>query len=217
MRERKSFVYLSVVLSFNQRIMGFTKAMARAWANKQREEISTEEVLLRSLQIFDQMASYWPLSSWQNVHLFLPIESKKEVNTWKLIDTIRQKHPEICLYIPRMESQAQMTHHLFTKSTPLITNAWGITEPAPESVGLTTPIFWETVVNPVVLVPLLYLDKRGYRVGYGKGFYDRFLATEQPHTRIGLSIFEPGDTPLDVDAFDIPVQFCATPNKIWTF
>lgn len=191
--------------------------MARQWAKEQKSRITPDEIVRKSEQIFRQMAAYWHVQNWENVHLFLPISAQKEVDTWIFIEQIHRINPSIRLYIPRMESQAEMTHHLFTESTVLVTNAWGITEPAPESVGLTTSVFWETVTNPVVLVPLLYIDKRGYRAGYGKGFYDRFLATTQPHTRVGISLFEPGIHELETDRFDIPVQFCVTPDKIWTF
>ena len=69
----------------------------------------------------------------------------------------------------------------------------------------------------LVLIPLLCFDKKGYRVGYGKGYYDRFLAECRPDVmKIGLSIFEPVDEISDVDEFDVKMDYCITPNKIWS-
>jgi 5-formyltetrahydrofolate cyclo-ligase len=70
----------------------------------------------------------------------------------------------------------------------------------------------------VVFVPLLAFDKQGNRVGYGKGFYDRFLANCKPETiKIGLSFFEVENEIADVFNNDIELDYCVTPNKIYTF
>ena len=70
----------------------------------------------------------------------------------------------------------------------------------------------------MVLVPLLGFDERGHRVGYGKGFYDRFLAECNPKIqKIGLSLFEPVAQIDDTSDFDIPLDACITPNRIWYF
>jgi 5-formyltetrahydrofolate cyclo-ligase len=68
----------------------------------------------------------------------------------------------------------------------------------------------------LVLVPLLAFDEQGYRVGYGKGFYDRFLANL--HTRtIGLSFFGPVTKIHDLHEKDIKLDMCITPDKIYNF
>lgn len=70
----------------------------------------------------------------------------------------------------------------------------------------------------MVLIPLLAFDKNGYRVGYGKGFYDRFLAECRPDVvKVGLSVFEPIDEITDLNEFDIKMDFCITPNRVWQF
>lgn len=70
----------------------------------------------------------------------------------------------------------------------------------------------------VVFVPLLAFDKTGHRVGYGKGFYDDFLAKCRPQTiKIGLSFFDAEDHIEDIYQGDIPLDYCITPNKIYKF
>jgi 5-formyltetrahydrofolate cyclo-ligase len=92
-----------------------------------------------------------------------------------------------------------------------VENHWKILEPVS---NLQFPV---SQID-LVLIPLLCFDKKGYRVGYGKGYYDRFLADCRPDVlKIGLSIFEPIEQIKDVDAYDIRLDFCITPNKIWQF
>lgn len=70
----------------------------------------------------------------------------------------------------------------------------------------------------LVIVPLLAFDERGYRVGYGRGFYDRFLAQCRPDAqKIGLSYFPPVERIDDVNEFDIKLDSCVTPGKVWRF
>jgi 5-formyltetrahydrofolate cyclo-ligase len=68
----------------------------------------------------------------------------------------------------------------------------------------------------MVIVPLLAFDKKGYRVGYGKGFYDRFLANIETQ-KVGLSFFEPIEEINDVHLNDIRLDQCITPNGIINF
>jgi 5-formyltetrahydrofolate cyclo-ligase len=70
----------------------------------------------------------------------------------------------------------------------------------------------------MVLVPLLALDKSGHRVGYGKGFYDKFLAECRIRCqRIGISLFQPIDMIEDVGEDDITLTHCLTPSGVLKF
>ena len=69
----------------------------------------------------------------------------------------------------------------------------------------------------MIFVPLLAYDRIGNRVGYGKGYYDRFLAKCEAKTIfIGLSFFTP-EAVITPEETDIPLNFCVTPNNIYTF
>ncbi|MFT7351177.1 MAG: 5-formyltetrahydrofolate cyclo-ligase [Flavobacterium sp.] len=70
----------------------------------------------------------------------------------------------------------------------------------------------------VVFVPLLAFDLQGNRVGYGKGFYDKFLANCKPTTiKIGISFFEAEEKISDVFAKDVKLDYCITPEKVYSF
>jgi 5-formyltetrahydrofolate cyclo-ligase len=66
-----------------------------------------------------------------------------------------------------------------------------------------------------VLIPLLAFDKSGQRVGYGRGFYDKFLATLKSDVKkIGLSFFPPVDEVSNTHAQDLPLEVVVTPNGV---
>ncbi|MDQ3180555.1 MAG: 5-formyltetrahydrofolate cyclo-ligase, partial [Acidobacteriota bacterium] len=75
----------------------------------------------------------------------------------------------------------------------------------------------ETEKIDIVLVPLLCFDRKGFRVGYGKGFYDRFLKNCRTDClKIGLSYFAPIKEISDVQDFDVRLDFSITPEEIFT-
>jgi 5-formyltetrahydrofolate cyclo-ligase len=69
-----------------------------------------------------------------------------------------------------------------------------------------------------VLIPLLAFDRQGFRVGYGKGFYDRFLSLlSQKTIKIGLSNFAPVERIEDINKYDVKMDFCVTTEQVWHF
>ena len=70
----------------------------------------------------------------------------------------------------------------------------------------------------MVLVPLLAFDMNGKRVGYGRGFYDKFLsACRTDCVKAGFSYFEPVERLDDCNEFDIPLDLCITPHNSYVF
>ena len=104
-----------------------------------------------------------------------------------------------------------MTAVAIHEDTVYQTNQWGITEPKEGRV-------LEPQQIDLVFVPLLVCDKDGYRVGYGKGFYDRYLPNcREDIVKIGFSYFEPIEKITDTDQFDVPLTYCITPQHIYEF
>jgi 5-formyltetrahydrofolate cyclo-ligase len=104
-----------------------------------------------------------------------------------------------------------MLHYLLTDNTKIKKNEYNIPEPVN---GLPVP----SEMLDVVFVPLLAYDKQGNRIGYGKGFYDKFLSECKPTTvKIGLSFFEPENLIEDVFETDVKLDFCVSPQKVIIF
>ncbi len=145
------------------------------------------------------------LSTMQVLHVFLPIEKQKEVNTWMIIERIRTQYPHISISIPRINNQSSTIENFYYEGADqLEKNTWGILEPKQ---GIPTP----GAKIDAVLVPLLAFDRAGNRVGYGRGFYDKFLATLNCK-KIGLSFFPPVQSIEGMNDRDIPIDTIITPD-----
>lgn len=174
-----------------------------------RQQLSAEAIEDKSLAIANRLLS---LDVWEKTyfHLFLTIEEQKEVDTEFILQILAGKDKEIVVSKSDFETR-EMTHYLLTDNTKFRKNEYNIFEPVD---GLEVPV---SKID-VVFVPLLAYDKNGNRVGYGKGFYDNFLAKcREDVIKIGLSFFEPEESIEDVFATDIRLDYCVTPFGINNF
>ncbi len=187
------------------------KVEARTYFLAQRHAQSNTQLDAANQAVLEQFKRL-PLNEVRYLHLFLPIETKKEVNTYLLAQWLKENHPEIILVLSKTNTESHtLSHFIWDKHTVLKTNKWGITEPEGGMEVSEKKIDW-------VLVPLLAYDLVGNRVGYGKGFYDRFLAECRSDVqKIGLSHFEPIDCIDHAEAFDIKLNACIEPQRIWRF
>ncbi len=180
-----------------------------------RQELSEKTTEELSRKIGEMLFTRLPVHRYGIIHTFLPIAGNREVDTFQIISRLRKDFPAE-IYVPSVRPDGQLSHHLLTADTILKKNRWGIPEPD----NLPDEGFMRKAAeeNMLVLVPLLAFDKTGHRVGYGKGFYDRFLATCPGNTLIaGLSFFDPVDRIDDADSHDITMNHVITPDKVWSF
>ena len=135
-----------------------------------------------------------------------------EVDTRRIFEVLWDKHRGIKTFTPAMDgSTGELLAVRRAASTKLRLNKWKIPEPIDGDVGDPASI-------DLVIVPLLCFDERGHRVGYGKGYYDRFLKKCRPDCiKTGLSFFPPVDQIDDVHAGDIRLDMCFTPDETYHF
>jgi 5-formyltetrahydrofolate cyclo-ligase len=180
---------------------------------EKRNALTLEECKSRSEQIAELFFSFpgFHLSSHRYLHLYLPIIGKKEIDTTLILKGLTENFPDIKIALSKSDfTNYSMQFFECTKETVLIENVYGI--PEPDGGILIKPAQLD-----LVLVPLLLTDEAGNRIGYGKGFYDRFLAQCRPDCiKIGLS-FEKPVPKIIPDEFDVPLDFCITPEKIFDF
>ena len=135
-----------------------------------------------------------------------------EVDPKLITDYCQFRNPARQLLYPVINKEADNLLAMATNDDTIFNrNALGIDEPSgghvmePEDIDL-------------LIVPLLSFDSRGYRVGYGKGYYDKFLKNcRKDAIKIGFSFFEPEDVIDDVNHFDIRLNHCITPENIYHF
>ena len=146
------------------------------------------------------------------VHTYLASLRLVEPDTANIIRYLQFRNPDSKIAIPRIDAASGNMHHYFLdENSQLVPNAFGIDEP---DGGDIIPV--EEI--DLVLIPLLAFDKKGFRVGYGKGFYDRFLSECRSDViSIGLSFFDPVEAIDGVNDYDIPLQYCVTPKKLFPF
>lgn len=195
-----------------------TKTELRKDFLAKRKALASDEVSRRSQLIADQLFTYLEQNNIDGdtttIHTFLPIKRHKEVDTWPIIERVWLTLNHIHISVPVTdEYNYQLVNYTIFPATAFVENRLGIPEPA---VGSR----YETDLGQisVVLVPLLAFDQQGNRVGYGGGYYDRFLAEQIPGSRkIGLSFFEPVDQIDDIEITDIKLNACITPERLYNF
>lgn len=189
-----------------------TKQELRKLYLQKRQALSEAEYGHLNFQLYQNFFSSIDLSFIKVLHTFLPITEKKEVDTWLIIDRIKREFPHIRISIPKVNSQTGVFDSFYFEGLhQLATNEWGIQEPKQ---GVPT----EPEKVDMVLIPLLVYDKKGHRIGYGKGFYDKFLATCKPDCKkIGLSLFKGEEIISDVNEFDVRMDQCITPQTAINF
>jgi len=159
-------------------------------------------IQLQSVQLpfITFLLSYWP------------IEENKEPNTHLFTDYLGFLNPEIISCYPKINfPDVSMQAVQANDDTRFRKNKYGIYEPEDgvpvNAAGLD-----------MIFVPLLAFDKKGFRIGYGKGYYDRYLVhCRKDCLKIGFSYFEPIDTIDDTNEFDLPLDLCVTPHTVYAF
>ena len=195
-----------------------TKADLRRTALARRMALDAGEVARRSDKLRENLFRQFPVADWQWLHLFLPLERRNEPNTWEVVRWVWGEGLPLRLAVPVVQPDGEsLRHYELRPDTQLTLNRWGIEEPVPDPVA--APEVLPQVLD-AVLVPLLAVDRTGQRVGYGGGFYDRFLAQCRPGTQfIGLNLLN--EPPIrriaDVLATDVPLTAYITPGRVWRF
>lgn len=148
--------------------------------------------------------------NYQYYHLFLPIVKQKEVDTSYLLNILQGKDKHVLVSKSDFTTNT-MRHYLLTDATRFVVNEYGIPEPED---GIE--IGQEKI--DVVFIPLLAYDVKGNRIGYGKGFYDRFLSEcKKEVVKVGLSFFEVETEEFNVNDTDIPLDYCICDTNVYTF
>ena len=163
-----------------------TKAELRRQNLARQRSLSAHDRRAFSERIAAGFFSSFDLSGISYLHLFIPIEKFNEVDTRLIVEPVWRDHPHIVTVVPRVDFDAnEITSLRYGPETQVVRNSWNIDEPTHDD-------FVEAELIDMVLVPGIAFDKAGHRVGYGKGYYDRFLATcREDCVKVGLSYFDP--------------------------
>lgn len=190
-------------------MLTLSKQECRELFNEKRKLISPQQLRVLSENISNLLFTHFNLEN-KLVSLFLPIEQKKEINTYIILDKALNLNASICIPKANFENN-ELKHYLYEGPEQLETSAYHIPEPK-----------YGKIITPkkidIVIIPLIACDKIGNRVGYGKGFYDRFLKKcSSSAIFIGISLFDPIDKISDFRTNDIPLHYLITPDNKLNF
>ena len=142
------------------------------------------------------------------IHIFLPIENKNEINTHLLVNMImnNSKYKNVFFIIPKMtkyNKEKELEHYYYNPNfTKLEINNYGVLEPIKGE--------QKYIINDMlnfVIVPLLCWNKEGHRIGYGGGYYDKFLNQCNIKTlKIGVCLFENELEQWNINKYDIKLD-----------
>ena len=140
------------------------------------------------------------------------IASKNEVDPSVFEEVLSTEYDAVSFCFPSVYfEEGEMDAYLEDEQVTWEEVKFGLSQPA--SGNIVSP---EKIDS--VLVPLLAFDYQGNRLGYGKGFYDRFLSTCRTDCKfIGLTLFDEFVEIDNLSKYDIPLHKCITPKRILSF
>jgi 5-formyltetrahydrofolate cyclo-ligase len=177
--------------------MSEQKEQLRAGLKADRLAISKAEMESISQKIFSNFSKFVELGKIDSLHNYIPIPSLNEVNSWPVLTFVWENHPHTMTAVASTRNRGK---YMALKINPA-TKWRGI---YPE----TRVCMPEEFLYDLVIVPTLAFDKQGFRLGWGGGFYDKFLAGQKKALKVGLAPssaivtdgipYEPHDIALDI-------------------
>jgi 5-formyltetrahydrofolate cyclo-ligase len=184
----------------------------RAHFMQHRNALTIEEKKEKSILISEQYFRLFEKEKPEVVHLFLSMPAKGEVDTRFILQKLNVEHPQVKTVTSIIaKDQTSLLTIEVRIDTPLALNNWGIQEP-------TTHTLFPEIEIQEVLTPLLASDSKGYRLGYGKGFYDRFFQScSSSAVRTGLNFFPEVKEDLPHDEWDVKLHRLISPQGVTNF
>ncbi len=183
------------------------KTFLRSHYKKKRLSLTKQEVDHLSQRVFKQLDK---LNIWKfkHYHIFISISKYNELDTSSII--YKLKSEQKIIIVPKI-SNNELVHVAINDETEFSINEYGIEEPSNGNNFIIENL-------DLIFIPLLAFDVEGHRVGYGKGYYDRFLKlTNNSTLKIGLSFFDPINKIQDIDDNDVKLDYCVTPKQVHKF
>ena len=169
---------------------------------QRREALTSEERARLSQHIVDSTMRWIQREGFDAVMLYLNMRS--EVETTDLLEGLLNSGKQVCAPVVDTKQFELIPRRIQSIKTELVRHRYGMLEP-----NATCPIF-PTEHLQLIVVPGIAFDCKGYRLGYGKGFYDRFLI-KCPHAiAIGLAYQIQLVEDTFPQAWDMPVQHIFT-------
>jgi len=170
-----------------------------AFPSKERQR--WDQAIVRSLE------SFATEHQSQHIFIFYGYKSEPKVQIWAQMDAARS----LKFYLPIIDSDGTMQFARWKNGDSMTTNKYGISEPTGKTLSQTEV---QNLTNLLIVVPALAVDSQGFRLGYGGGYYDRFLAQHENAMAIAVTYSGLCNVTVPRESFDMPVRACITQSGI---
>lgn len=170
------------------------KKALRLMIREKKRAMSEEQIIAASLQLKEQFINTQQYIDAKTIYGYLPYN--QEVRTIPILQRAMLDGKRVA--VPKVYGD-QMRFIYISDFNSFEKSSMGIPEPISD-----VPIADD--VSALMLMPGLAFDNKGHRVGYGGGFYDKFLAAEPDHPTVALCYDFQMMPKLETDLHDIPVD-----------
>ncbi|QEK11485.1 5-formyltetrahydrofolate cyclo-ligase [Crassaminicella thermophila] len=186
------------------------KKIIREEILKKRKALSSNEITRKSDKIFHKLKTFPSYQNAENVMVYL--DFRNEVKTNKIIDDLLEENKNVLIPISIPKTREMILSQLLDPKKELVKGTYGILEPKKEYIRKVNP-----EIVDLIIVPGVAFDPRGYRIGYGGGYYDRFLDKISKNVlSIALAFDLQIIDNIPNDSFDKPVDYIITETKIFS-
>ncbi|MGM0589344.1 MAG: 5-formyltetrahydrofolate cyclo-ligase [Bacteroidota bacterium] len=183
------------------------KAELRAKVKQWRRRLSKDQYHKSSIAIKQKVFNLPEVMDARQIHCYVSMNDRWEIDTRVLISHWIKQGKKVV--VPLMRPKAQLSHHIIQDLSELTINEWGVEEPDP-----TRHPAVEVADLDLVIVPLSAADRRCHRLGYGKGYYDRFLDRVRV-PKVGLCYEHWFLEQVPTDNFDVPLDLIVTEKQVY--
>ncbi|MEQ9468965.1 MAG: 5-formyltetrahydrofolate cyclo-ligase [Ekhidna sp.] len=185
-----------------------TKSLFRKTILQYRQLLDEGVYAERNERLFQRLQELVDSKRPKKIHTFLAMKKNREPDISFFLNWFWER--DIGMMVSKTDFQSKKMHHYnLTPATKLKENRMGI--PEPEDAAAVS-----IEQADLILVPLLVSDRKGHRIGYGGGYYDRLLR-ETKALKVGLCLSPPVDKILQREDWDIPIDYLITPFKTYNY
>ena len=174
---------------------------------KLRLGLTQNDLFVKSQSIFANLLSFIEKNHFRKVFLFSSIKKEPE-----MISFFVQKKRSFEIAAPLVTGPGTMEFYRFSDLTDLSRGSYGIYEPKADPQKRLEP----TDGSSLVCVPGVAFTKNGHRLGYGGGFYDRYLSRYPSCLSVGVAFENLIASQLEVTEQDYSLDFICTEKSLWS-
>ncbi len=181
------------------------KKSARKFYLRRRMELPDDHIAPSNASIFDKVIHLKEFKEAEVVHIYASMKERNEVDTFSIIDYALKKDKRVI--VPIMKEAGILQHCKIDSTDSLKKNSWGVPEPV-------APKLLDKINPDIIFVPMVAGDVQKNRLGYGKGYYDRFLKSTRA-VKAGL-LFENqlSAKSIPTDAYDVQLDILITEKRV---